>query len=546
MRSARLILVLSSFAMVTGSAVSQTTRTVGQGGGFDFATIQEAIDAATTGDTIIVHPGTYFENIQFEGKNIVLRSTDPLDPATVAATIIDGRSTGSVVTFSGTETELCLLQGFTIQNGSSGFGAGVQGGGTHARIWDNLIRHNTAGRRGGGLDDCDGSIWRNQITDNWAGVILAEGGGLAGCDGHIFDNEISDNSAYAELGGAGGGLYDCNGIIEGNRILGNGVGAASPFLISGGSGGGVHGGSGILRNNLIAGNAAGGDGAGVSWFVGTIESNTIVLNRSAGNPINTFRGGGIANCTGPILNCIVWENEATTDNQISSSTVPSYSCIQDWTGGGGGNIRDDPLFVDGPLGPYYLSQIAAGQLFQSPCVDAGSSLSAVVGLADRTTRIDSVLDAGSVDMGYHYPPAGELPNLSVSATNFTPQLVDSFTPTVIQFTGSVRNLSSRTVTEPFWIEFFLHLVDQAPQPQVYLCDSILVNEPLEGGGAIDLADHPRTTYGLLPGVYTLGIRVDPLGQVFEQDESDNLIWLPQQPLYVGAPLTRTRNWTGYR
>ncbi|NQT81513.1 hypothetical protein HQ563_00700, partial [bacterium] len=55
-----------------------------------FKKIQEGMNAASSGDTVIVGEGTYVENIQFKGKNIVLRSTDPMNPDVVSRTIIDG------------------------------------------------------------------------------------------------------------------------------------------------------------------------------------------------------------------------------------------------------------------------------------------------------------------------------------------------------------------------------------------------------------------------------------------------------------------------
>ena len=92
-------------------------------------------------------------------------------------------------------------------------------------------------------------------------------------------------------------------------------------------------------------------------------------------------------------------------------TIPliNYSCLEGWTGswGGTGNRGDDPLFVPGPAGCYYLSQIAAGQATNSPYVDVGSDLAMNLGLDTLTTRSDEGLDTDTVDMGYHYPVTGQ-------------------------------------------------------------------------------------------------------------------------------------------
>jgi hypothetical protein len=67
----------------------------------DTSTIQQGINVAATGDTVLVAPGTYFENINFLGKAITVQSEQGSD-----VTMIDGHNTsGPLVTFQSGETQ---------------------------------------------------------------------------------------------------------------------------------------------------------------------------------------------------------------------------------------------------------------------------------------------------------------------------------------------------------------------------------------------------------------------------------------------------------
>ncbi|MCX5770647.1 MAG: hypothetical protein NTZ09_10300 [Candidatus Hydrogenedentes bacterium] len=292
-----------AFSGVAGGA----QITVGTGG--QYQVIQDAIDASNSGDEIIVSPRIYAENIGFYGKNIILRSTNPDDWDVIASTTIDGSSNGAVVTFSGFETSACMLMGFNIQNGNvSGDGAGIRGNGTHATIRRNVIEMNTArgydindlrGGHGGGIFDCDGLVERNFIISN----IAVTGGGLYGCDGNIQNNMIGSNEVY------------CVTDIYGNSVYGS--------------------------------------GGGLDYCRGTIQNNTIVYNFAE----NT--GGGLSLCSA-IRNCILWGN---SPNQLQGTSA-TFCCVE---GGATGayNFSSDPMIDD-----------AGCLLPNSPCIDAGSATSA--------------------------------------------------------------------------------------------------------------------------------------------------------------------------
>lgn len=81
----------------------------------DHSKIQAGINAARDGDALLVAPGTYYENIDFRGKNIIVTSEKGPEE-----TVINGGFEGSVVTFQSGEDREAVLHGFTIMNGMAG------------------------------------------------------------------------------------------------------------------------------------------------------------------------------------------------------------------------------------------------------------------------------------------------------------------------------------------------------------------------------------------------------------------------------------------
>lgn len=296
-----------------------------------FKRIQDAIDFAIDGDKIVVLEGTYYENINISGKNITLTGTDPNDSNTVAATIIDGQQSGSVVMFQGNKDSNCLLTGFTITNGfGSEFvdswgnnrfcGAGVRGNSTHASLRKCRIINNGSGDNGygGGIYGFDGLISQCIIAGNYARI----GAGLSFCQGDVTKCVIENNHGEKNLsGGTGEGLYSCNGTIQDCIIQNNGdkmLGGSAVAICNGkiinctiqnnfgwDGGGGLFGCDAEIRNCKITGNYLVGiaSGAGLSHCNGAIINCEISNNQTyEGN------GGGLHGCDGFIANCIIMGN----------------------------------------------------------------------------------------------------------------------------------------------------------------------------------------------------------------------------------------------
>jgi hypothetical protein len=136
----------------------------------DQPTIQAGINAAKAGDTVLVAPGTYIENINFMGKAITVKSSNG-----PKVTIIDGNAAASVAAFVAQEGPKSVLSGFTLRNGVGTFQFSYLGGGVailnaSPTIKHNVITNNTAGAHGGGIGVNFGSplISGNTVTHNLA------------------------------------------------------------------------------------------------------------------------------------------------------------------------------------------------------------------------------------------------------------------------------------------------------------------------------------------------------------------------------------------
>ncbi|MDP2896618.1 MAG: right-handed parallel beta-helix repeat-containing protein [bacterium] len=182
-------------------------------------TIQQAIDSASDGDTIILGPGTYRENIDFLGKSIVVRSEDPDDPQVVAATVIDGGERGSVVIFGSGEGAASVLQGLTVTRGKAERGGGIMCEGSSPTIRGNVIVWNQA--QLGGAVYCDRSkalVVNNIIAHNSAENISAGIYCFNYSSPIIVNNTIVSNGNGAVFSGFASWPTIANCIFWGNGV----------------------------------------------------------------------------------------------------------------------------------------------------------------------------------------------------------------------------------------------------------------------------------------------------------------------------------------
>ncbi|HEX4998070.1 MAG TPA: choice-of-anchor D domain-containing protein [Terriglobia bacterium] len=409
--------------LLSDAGFAQTIRRVPD----DFATIQAGINAAQAGDTVLVSPGTYIENINFLGKAITVVSEGGRD-----LTIIDGAANGPVVRFVTGEGRSSVLDGFTIRNGkalTSEEGGGIRIAVSSPTIRNNRITKNAACSGGAGIGIVGNSplIQGNIITENASSQFCSGGFGGGGIlikylgSSEILDNVISKNSVKS-ASAPGGGISVNSGapLIRGNVIIGN----------SGINGGGINFEAldGAITQNVIAGNS-GSRGGGIYWRVFTggqasVTNNTIVDNSvtQVGSAILADGADGamqvknnlVIGKTGQTAFYCDSFNDSNPPilafNNIFSSGASSYGGICADVTGVNGNISLAPVFIDETAGNYRLA-------FGSPGIDAGDKTLPTLPNLDLDGFPRVLPSGGNVDMGA-YELAAQTTTL-LSATEIT-------------------------------------------------------------------------------------------------------------------------------
>jgi len=331
----------------------------------DYETIQEGIDASNNGDTVLVKPDFYSENINFDGHNITVGSLflTTGDTLHILATIIDGSHLGPTVTFESGESNSAHIVGFTIQSGNSEHGGGIHCWYSSPTIADNYVAGNDA-HEGSGIYcyQANPIITHNRITKNFGFT----GSGIY-CD--CSNPTILSNIIFANTAIGNGGGINCNNsspTVRYNRIKMNSAVFGGGFYCQMFS-------NPIITNNIISINIA-RKGGGILCL--SNSNPNIVNNTLSQNIADTFGGGIYSKDSSPvIMNTIVWANIAHNEgNDIYIETGDPIISYCDIVGGwpSEGNINSYPIYRDSANGNHHLMSTYCDDPYDSPCIDAGN------------------------------------------------------------------------------------------------------------------------------------------------------------------------------
>lgn len=347
-----------------------------------YASIQAALDFAGLGDTILVSPGTYLENVEIENQNRVIASHYILngDSSYIDNTIIDGSGLGSVfsMNYVGPNTKLI---GFTITNGyTTDGGAGLHCVESFPTIENCIFIDNSAG-----------------ITNN-----TIHGGGIGAWQSEITLKDISFISNYAA--GKGGAIFAAHSVINGTNIffydnLANDRGGAISFNKS----------TGIFDHITIVEDSAQIEGGALFMQESEITMISSIIWDNSPQQIAFAEMGdpSIININYSILDGYVTDVVTHNNGTVNFGLFDVFDL--------------DPLFCDPDIGNFRLAE-------NSPCIGLGENDTNMgvygIGCEEMVAINDEELIPGSFKLYAPYPnPFNPTTTIRFNVVNINMNLV---------------------------------------------------------------------------------------------------------------------------
>ncbi|MBY0274023.1 right-handed parallel beta-helix repeat-containing protein, partial [Candidatus Binatia bacterium] len=312
-------------------------------------TIAYALGQVSSGDTVVVLPGTYAESVQVQKANVTLIAETPGSVTIVAPSA--ATANGIAVERSGV-----TIDGFVVQ-GATNNGISVLAGSSRVAIRGCAVIGSVAeGIRVASTDDV-------LVQDS----VVASSGGSGILLRQVTNAIVRNNLVYdsfewgISIDNSTGSGVATGHLVERNTSAFNGLGALR--LASA---------RGTVRDNVLS--DTGGVGLRIDTTGSTLLGNAFDATARDVDP-DRYLAESCTGCTGNLRRAVRYRLPAGVDGVR-----------------GGAGWRDDD---------FRLAQTAAGDALQSEAVDAGSDDAAVLG-ATGTTAADGRADTGRVDIGFHY------------------------------------------------------------------------------------------------------------------------------------------------